>query len=247
MVPLKSKRQKRILFIFLLLAVVFLLAGLFLRLKTYKADSYAQKSVSVARQQTASYYFFKPTVTQESHKGPPLIIYGGGLVETQAYAYLAVSLAENGSPVYLLKSPLKLPILNQDQALQVIEQHDLQDVHLIGHSLGGVAASTAASSSDTIKGLILLASYPSEKTDLSQSKLVVLSITADHDQVLNWETYDQAKKRLPQNTQYVTIPGGNHSGFGLYGQQDGDGQSTMTPLQQQKELISIITRFLEAQ
>ncbi|MBM9832475.1 alpha/beta hydrolase, partial [Enterococcus faecalis] len=97
-----------------------------------------------------------------------------------------------------------------------------------------------------IKGLILLASYPSEKTDLSQSRLAVLSVTADHDQVINWKAYEQASKRLPKSTQFVTISGGNHSGFGLYGQQDKDGQATISPQEQQDQLISLIDDFLNA-
>ncbi|MDQ0222644.1 alpha/beta hydrolase [Streptococcus moroccensis] len=245
MVPLKRKHQKRRLITFLVLAVPILLAGGWLRLKTYKADPSSQQAVSLAQQQTSSYYYFEPTVQHGHESSSPLIIYGGGLVETEAYAYLAASLAEQGSSVYLLKSPVNLPILNQNQALSIIEQKDLQKVYLIGHSLGGVAASTATSSNSEIDGLILLASYPSQKTDLSQSKLSVLSITAENDRVLDWGAYDQAKERLPQNTQYVTIPGGNHSGFGLYGQQEGDGQSTLTSLQQQEKLITIIKTFLE--
>ncbi|MET3644018.1 hypothetical protein ABID27_000640 [Streptococcus gallinaceus] len=49
--------------------------------------------------------------------------------------------------------------------------------------------------SNRVKGLILLASYPSEKTDLSKKKLAVLSITASRDAVLNWDNYQSSKKK----------------------------------------------------
>lgn len=49
--------------------------------------------------------------------------------------------------------------------------------------------------SNRVKGLILLASYPSEKTDLSKKKLAVLSITASRDAVLNWDNYQSSPKK----------------------------------------------------
>ena len=58
------------------------------------------------------------------------------------------------------------------------------------------------------------------------------------------EKYEDAKSRLPESTLYKVIEGGNHSGFGLYGQQNGDGEATMSAEEQQKQLIQLIKQFI---
>ena len=176
-----------------------------------------------------------------------LFFYQGALVEETAYANLAKNLAQEGFDVYLLKTPLNLPVLSSNKALKVIAKNNLSKVYLAGHSLGGVVAclNTADSESQAISGLILLASYPSEKTDLSDSDLKVLSITASNDKVLQWDNYEKAKKRLPDDTEYLTIVGGNHSGFGDYSKQTKDGKATISQTEQENQIISAITNFID--
>jgi hypothetical protein len=45
---------------------------------------------------------------------------------------------------------------------------------------------------------------------------------------MNREKYAEYKPNLPQNMVEFVIDGGNHSGFGMYGLQDGDGKATIT-------------------
>ncbi len=52
------------------------------------------------------------------------------------------------------------------------------------------------------------------------------------------------KSRLPETVPYNDW-GGNHSGFGLYGQQNGDGTATMSAEEQQKQLIQLIKQFIK--
>ncbi len=47
-------------------------------------------------------------------------------------------------------------------------------------------------------------------------------------------------------TLYYEIPGGNHSGFGSYGFQEGDGQATISPSEQQAQVRAFIQAFLVA-
>lgn len=54
---------------------------------------------------------------------------------------------------------------------------------------------------------------------MTESAVPVLSITATKDKVLNQEAYQEAKQYLPERTEYVSINGGNHGGFGSYGEQ----------------------------
>ncbi|WP_371410838.1 alpha/beta hydrolase [Streptococcus macedonicus] len=176
-----------------------------------------------------------------------IVFYQGALVEETAYANLAKNLAQEGFDVYLLKTPLNLPVLSSNKALKVIAKNNLSNVYLAGHSLGGVVACLNAADSDSqaISGLILLASYLSEKTDLSDSDLKVLSITTSNDKVLHWDNYEKAKKRLPGDTEYLTIVGGNHSGFGDYGKQTKDGKATISQTEQENQIISAITNFID--
>lgn len=127
-------------------------------------------------------------------------------MEEEAYSQLARDLADKGYNTYILKTPLNLPVLSPYKAKTIINQNHLTNVYLAGHSLGGVVASQNAKVAP-VRGLILLASYPSSKSDLSHKKLRVLSITASNDHILNWEKYEEAKKRLPNSSTFRTIVG----------------------------------------
>ncbi|MET3557993.1 hypothetical protein ABID29_001106 [Streptococcus rupicaprae] len=222
-----------------------LIGYVFLTVKTYRPTALAYERLEKAHTQTGSYSYFEPE--SSNHAKESLIIYGGGLVDSRSYSYLAQELAEKDYPVYLLHSPLNLPILRQGQALKLIEEKNLQSVYLIGHSLGGVvAAKDSSEGQSAVSGLILLASYPAPGLDLSSAEhLALLSITASQDQILNWQQYENSKPYLPKKARYVTLEGGNHSGFGLYGQQSGDGQASISPQQQQDLVTQTIHDFIQ--
>ena len=113
----------------------------------------------------------------------------------------------------------------------------------MGHSLGGVVASQAALSKSNIEGLVLLASYPAEGTDLSNSTMKVLSIVGNQDQVINRENYDNADIRLPAMTQKMVIDGGNHSQFGDYDFQKGDGVATINKENQWQQVADEVSQM----
>lgn len=235
------KKLKKCLLYFLVCLTTLLVLGLgFIRYKTYQAH---QSSMAAAKSAkiTKDYLLFE---SKESAKAT-IIFYQGALVEEKAYANLANDLAESGYNVYILKTPLNLPVLSSKKALAVIKEKNLKNVYLAGHSLGGVVACMNADAAKTnVTGLILLASYPSEKTDLSKDKLKVLSITASKDKILKWSQYNKAKKRLPQDTKYVNISGGNLSEFGDYGHQAKDGKASISQKEQEKEIATAITSFI---
>ncbi|WP_204983076.1 alpha/beta hydrolase [Streptococcus equinus] len=235
------KKLKKCLLYFLVCLTSLLVLGLgFIRYKTYQAH---QSSMAAAKSAkiTKDYLLFE---SKESTKAT-IIFYQGALVEEKAYANLANDLAKSGYDVYILKTPLNLPVLSSKKALTVIKEKNLKNVYLAGHSLGGVVACMNADAAKTeVTGLILLASYPSKKTDLSKSTLKVLSITASKDKILKWNQYNKAKKRLPQDTKYVNISGGNHSEFGDYGHQAKDGKASISQKEQEKEIATAITSFI---
>lgn len=213
-----KKIKKFTLSFLLIIATLIAISGVVLHQKTYQASSEAQTAAKTA-ESTKDYLFFQSSGTAKAS----IVFYQGALVEETAYASLAKNLAQEGFDVYL------------------------SNVYLAGHSLGGVVAclNAADSESQAISGLILLASYPSEKTNLSDSNLKVLSITASNDKVLQWDNYEKAKKRLPDDTEYLTIVGGNHSGFGGYGKQTKDGKATISQTEQESQITLGITDFID--
>ena len=245
------KKKLRNIFIALAaLTALVLSAGLiYLRANTYPASRTAlQASEKADSPQNKGVTIFRAQAQKAS-----LIFYQGALVQPESYAFLGKELAAKGCTVYLIHSPLNLPILDSQKASQIIKEEklDSQQVFLGGHSLGGVAASANAAQliqdKQPIKGLILLASYPTQAADLSKTKLPVLSITASQDRIMNWKQFEKAKAFLPATSSYLQIEGGNHSGFGLYGQQKGDGKPTISAQEQQEKLVDHIADFMEKQ
>ena len=209
-----------VLFAFILLAL-----GL-IQMFTYRATPEAQKTWNIAAfEQKNNWTHFEVT----GEKKGTLLFYTGALVEPQAYAKLADGLAKEGIEVYIISSQLNLPVLDNGTMATIVKEEHLDKVFVGGHSLGGVVSTIEAkklNETGQVAGLILL------------------SITASNDKILKQEKYEDAKSRLPESTLYTTIEGGNHSGFGLYGQQNGDGTATMSAEEQQKQLVQIIKQFI---
>lgn len=193
------------------------------------------------------YLFFKSPKKKLAQQHPIIIFYPGALVEPESYSVWANKLSETGYDVAIVKMPLNLAILDKNRAEKVIEDFPDRTFVFGGHSLGGVMSSRYVSQNvtDKNKGIFFLASYPDKKGALSQSKIPVLSITASKDQVLNHEAYEEAKQYLPAQTKYVVINGGNHSGFGAYGEQKKDGEAEITNEDQQIALVNTIENWLK--
>lgn len=233
---------------FLLVAIsLALIAGLvYLKANTYSADRAAIQAMASGQPDQDN----SVTVFQGQKDKPSLIFYPGALVEPASYSLLAQKLAAEGYTVYLIHPPFNLPVLSSQAALKLIKEYQLdsRQVFLAGHSLGGVMAAANAQQlieqGQEVGGLILLASYPAQSSDLSQSSQPVLSITASQDHILNWENYKQGQDLLPASSRFQEIKGGNHSGFGLYGQQKGDGPVDLSPLEQQDQLAQLIQDFM---
>ncbi|WP_319469693.1 alpha/beta hydrolase [uncultured Trichococcus sp.] len=173
-----------------------------------------------------------------------LIFYPGGKVEAEAYAPLLRSLAEADLLVVVAKMPFHLAVFDADAAEAIMAQdNDVEEWYLAGHSLGGVmAASFVASQADEVAGLIFLASYPSG--DLNDAPFPVLSIYGSEDGVLNRESYDEARRMLPEDYTEIVLDGGNHGQFGDYGPQEGDGTASISTEQQQQQTVEAITAFI---
>lgn len=170
-----------------------------------------------------------------------LIFYPGAKVEAEAYLPLMKRLAAQGTDCFLLQPPFSIAFFDMDAAGDIIERYSYRHWLVSGHSLGGTAASAyAAAHPDKVDGVVLLASYPLAKLDDS---VALLSIYGSEDGVMSASSYENAEANFPANTLEVVIRGGNHAGFGNYGEQAGDGSATIPAVQQQEETANAILRF----
>lgn len=175
-----------------------------------------------------------------------IILYPGAKVENTAYSYYAQKLADAGYAVFIPKLRMNFALLDQNEAANIIDDNEaITKWYIGGHSLGGVAATMFAKNNPQIEGVILLASYPSNGTDLSSDALNVISVYGEKDGLTKLSDIESAKVRLPTATKYIEIKGGNHAQFGIYGEQNGDNDSNLTPIEQQDVIIEAIVDFLD--
>ena len=193
---------------------------------------------------------FTPQGSREPTVG--LVLYPGGHVDPRAYAPLAREVARQGYLVVVPPVPLALAFFDVDAAGRAMTQSPHTKTWAVGgHSLGGTASTLyVARHPGTVSGLVLLAAYPPDGTDLSSAKgpggtpLRALSIRGSNDGLVTVEKIDRTRHLLPPDTSYVTIPGGNHAQFGSYGEQSGDGKATTSAEAQTAETAALIGRFL---
>ncbi len=167
-----------------------------------------------------------------------IIFVPGGLVTPDSYKYLAASLAKEGYNVTISKAIYNLAIFTPNKPNKYLDKN-LENV-IIGHSLGGVVSSMVASGNEDISKVILLGSYPIK--DLSDKE--TLLITAEHDDGMDPEKFDESLKYVNDDNIIFNIIGGNHAQFGWYGPQKGDGEAEISTIIQQDIVVSKILEFL---
>ncbi len=194
--------------------------------------------------ETSPWLIFRPT-GREPDTG--LILYPGAQIEHRAYAPAARAIAGEGYLVVIVPMPLHLAILGAERASGVIEAFPtIQHWAIGGHSLGGaMAAQFAHRHPDLVEGLVLWAAYPPNANDLSNSTLEVVSISGTLDPLTSAEDIEASRLRLPAETRYVAIQGGNHSQFGWYGRQYGDNSPTILRQAQQEQVVAATLELLE--
>ena len=98
-----------------------------------------------------------------------------------------------------------------------------------------------------ISGLVLLASYPSERFRVDHLPLKAVSIYASCDGLIQQSTIEESRQHLPAGTRFIEIQGGNHSQFcalapgSLY---RGDNPASITPAEQQQAIVRAVEDFL---
>lgn len=234
-------------FLLVLLALVVIGCGYvgWKLLTPYGPEKLADKAMETSEQVTVSEQEKWIDFAPAKSKGVSVIFYPGGLVKPESYAPLARGLAETGHHTIIAKMPVNLAVLKQNLADDIRNAYPEEQFVMGGHSLGGsMAARYAASHPDALKGIFFLASYPDEKGSVKSLGIPALSILGTKDEVVNAEKYQKGRSYLPEDTVYYTIEGGNHSQFGDYGHQSGDGEASIDVQEQQSQTVKTISDWL---
>ncbi len=175
------------------------------------------------------------------------IFYPGGRVPAEAYAPPMRTVAEAGYLSVVPSMPFGLAVLAPDTANDIIKAYpDIEQWVIGGHSLGGAMAAQYAGGHPEVEGLVLWAAYPPDGTDLSESPIEASSIYASEDGLTTLDDVEASRAQLPADTTFVEIVGGNHAGFGWYGEQDGDGVATISREEQQAQVVDATLELLAA-
>lgn len=210
----------------------------YVQVRSYQAEQSALEKILTAENITVTekrnVIIITPDLVDPSK--PALIFYPGGLVNPEAYSFKLAGLAEClGTTAYLVKPPFNASIFAINAAAGIINDYNLEGAWVGGHSLGGIAAARfAAKNPDRVGGLFLWGSYSDR--DLSHFEGPIISIMGLNDQIINRENYETAKNNLPAGAVLLEQAGLNHSAFGNYGLQDGDGLSTLSD----QEIIALM-------
>lgn len=176
-----------------------------------------------------------------------LIYYPGGLVEEQAYSYLGEALANEGVDVWIIPMPLNLAVLGSSRAEGVLGSVDGAPVVIGGHSLGGAMASRFAHEQpEHFDGVFFHGAYPDEGGRLDDTDLPVLLVTAEHDEVMDKESYQEGLGYVPEGAVEQVLISGNHASFGDYGPQRGDGETALTHEEAVVDIVEIMLDWLES-
>lgn len=231
----KKNWVKRIILITLVLVVAAAAVSTYIMVfKSFSAEDTALEALAQSGGVTVTRYKDKIVFSPENPRAG-LVFYGGARVECEAYAPLMREFASRGFLCVLIDAPFNFAIfaLNAPEGIAA-DYPEIDSWYLGGHSLGGIVASMyLADNTDEYNGIILLASYPYK--DLSDTDITLISVYGGNDGVVTYDNIASAKGYWPENAYEIIIDGGNHSGYGYYGEQPADNEAAIT----KEEQISI--------
>lgn len=197
---------------------------------------------SVHVEQNGDFYLFSPTGAYSD----VLIFYPGAMVAPKAYVPLCRQIADRGIQVYLIKMPWRLAAKGYNKPKELHLLDDSTKTYILsGHSQGAkMAARFVYENPTSVDKLVLIASSHPRDISLSGSELPIMKIYGSRDGVADEASIMENKAKLPKATEFVRIPGANHSQFGHYGFQLGDNSATISREQQQAETLKSILAFI---
>lgn len=225
-----------------------------------------------AKRTRDGHHIYLPKPSSEKKKKYGMVFFPGALVNHTAYSPLACKLSDAEMVVVVMSlEPTRFSsdseMCKKMALLIMYEVLSISDVNvdewiLAGHSAGAaVAMSLAAEMKPGVSKLILcgIGSDHMRIKTLRDAAIDVLVMHGSNDGLVNSCT-EQEKQHfrsvLPPETkggkgktEYITIDGGNHAGFGHYGPQSyprSDGERTITLDQQQDTLVQKTLELLSA-
>lgn len=179
-----------------------------------------------------------------------LLFVPGGFVDPHVYLCWMTDLVIQHPEIAVIqiKVPSNLALTNSGKIDKVMKKFDRVEHWVIGgHSLGGVVSVFSVSDHpDSFDGLLLLASWATESKSLRSWDGKVLSLYGTKDGLATIAEINENMNYLPIGTEYHEIEGGNHSGFGCYGFQDGDMEADISTEEQQEEMVSAMISYFES-
>lgn len=205
-----------------------------------RASDYKELNISVTDNQ------IEVRNPNRSNKGEKtaIIFYSDLRVDGECYLPLMIALAEKGYDCFLPTALGNQTYLNVDGADTIIRQFSgFKKWALVGHSRScDTAAAYAEGNPDRLNALIFLGGFSDR--DLSRLDLSLLSIIGTKDTVVNLTKAEAAKAEAPRDSVYVTLSGGNNSGFINSGLLTGDSKADITQEEQIRQTAEQIDRFL---
>lgn len=175
------------------------------------------------------------------------IFYPGGRVDARAYAPPLRAIAEQGFLTVIVPMPLNLAIFGINNAGDVISAFPQVNQWAIGgHSLGGaMSARFLQANPQRVAGIAFWGSF--SDIDLSSLDIPAVTIYGTNDGVATGDLPNDGQQyaaNYPQETAFVRIEGGNHSQFGWYGFQPGDGEASISHDEQQALIVQATVDML---
>jgi len=169
-----------------------------------------------------------------------VIFYPGGRCDPRAYAPVARTLAAAGYPCFVPHMPFRLAVLAADRASQIIAAHPhIERWFIGGHSMGGaIAGAYVYKNPRAAAGLFFVGAYPSGLYPLTERQLPVTLVHGTRDFVLRAEELAEAGNRLPPETHFVAIEGGDHYQFGCFA--NADVTATISRETQQRQMCDAL-------
>lgn len=219
--------------------------GIAVNRMSYQPEAAAQQALrgnSHVAVKEAGTIAFEP----ENRKGETgVIFYPGAFVEPEAYAPLALEIAEQGYPVYIVRMPMNLAVLSPERGSEVMALHpEIENWIVGGHSLGGAMAPELAEAQTEVKGIFFLAAYPADD-GIRDTEVQVVSLWGSDDGVADLDKVKAAEAVYPGAAVMTEIEGGNHAGFGDYGAQKGDNPADISNNEQMHQAAEGILGLLE--
>ncbi|WP_052305743.1 alpha/beta hydrolase [Pseudopedobacter saltans] len=169
------------------------------------------------------------------------------MVDPKAYTPLCKRISENDTKVYLIKMPFRLATYGYNKPKTLRLFNDTTKVYILaGHSQGAkMAAQFVYENPGLADKLILIGTSHPRDISLADISIPVLKIYGSKDGVADEESLFNNRSKLPKNTIFQKITGGNHAQFGYYGFQLGDNKASITREEQQNQTLNSIVEFIK--